>query len=965
MSQGTYGRPMGWSLVLLLAWPLLVWAATPDTFEAVHYQVDVTYDAAAHTLQGVVSCTAIWRGTHPLDELYFFLPPNTLSRPDPREPAAFSDLRYPYGFDAATLTVSSVSDEAQHPLAFALQDDRAVPVGRVPDRALLYVRLPRPYRPGERVQVIIAFATRLPEAKNWGHYRGIVALDGLWYPMLVPLRQGTWVWGLQEFVHAHYTLRLTAAADQQALASVPWTSTTQQHGWQTLAGSAGPLYHLGLSLSTQRHSEEDLTHDPPLRVVVPADDAPEATHLLQTMRLVLAFYRQQLALARRAPWLTVVVHERDLSVPFSAVADNMVFLARDAVRVPTLLYKLPEFVLARGLAQQWWGLRTAYNLRTERWVGEGLSTYIAVRWLESIHGRGRTFLAWKAAWLPNLSFWEQYIDIPYRQLIADRLDQRMTTPVDETPDSQGLRQIYEKKGALVYAMLHDILGDQVFQYFLTLLAEAGDHITSADVRRAAEAVSGRDLHWFFQQWVNERVWLDYAVGRVETAPHPEVSGRTMYSNRVEIRRLGEAIMPLMVRLIARDGTTYDTELDGTAQTAVVTWESAAPLKDVHLDPAHKLPDVQRLNDVYHVPYSVRPLIDFPRLDRYLLYPFVTLDNNYIDGYLPQLHLIALYLDEQAVSVSIGHKEALDELSVEAQLLRNRFPVPGMTSSLSLNDRRGARTVSLETSLLLRESHQQYLTPANRFTLGYNIAFLEQLTEFNGEPVPPDFAPTTGRVHSIVLRYLRDTRIPTPVGAPLSVLAEPLAYGYALRLETEFAARILGSTEPDFQQVRGEVSNYLRLWNQTSLQLRLFGGWSAGTLPLQRKLTLAGIDTVRGYPYRLQFLGDRLLGGTLSLRFPVLSDVRVDFPGRYFGLRSFHIAPFIDSGWVWNRDQSITDVSPRSSAGLRLIVGFGFASLLRFEVVTDLAVPVDERGRREQAGLQAWVRLQSTVGGGVH
>jgi len=26
--------------------------------------------------------------------------------------------------------------------------------------------------------------------------------------------------------------------------------------------------------------------------------------------------------------------------------------------------------------------------------------------------------------------------------------------------------------------------------------------------------------------------------------------------------------------------------------------------------------------------------------------------------------------------------------------------------------------------------------------------------------------------------------------------------------------------------------------------------------------------------------------------------------------------------------------------------------------------VDERGRREQAGLQAWVRLQSTVGGGV-
>src|SRR5215510_14438758 len=262
MSQEIYGRLMRWSFVLLLAWPLLAWAATPDAFDAVRYHVDVTYDTATHTLRGIVSCMAVWRGTYPLDDLYFFLPPNTLSRPDPREPAAFSDLRYPYGFDTATLIVSSVSDEAQQPLAFALHDDRAVPVGRVPDRALLHVRLPRPYHTGERVQVVITFATHLPEAKDWGYYRGIVALDGLWYPMLVPYRRGTWVWGLQEFVHAHYTLRFTAAADQQVLASVPWTSTTQPHGWRTLTGSAGPLYHLGLSLSTQGHSGGSHTRSP-------------------------------------------------------------------------------------------------------------------------------------------------------------------------------------------------------------------------------------------------------------------------------------------------------------------------------------------------------------------------------------------------------------------------------------------------------------------------------------------------------------------------------------------------------------------------------------------------------------------------------------------------------------------------------------------------------------------------------
>lgn len=955
---------MRWSSTLLLLWPLLARAAPPGAFEAVHYDLVVTYDAARHTLQGIATCTAVWRGPQPLVELYFFLPPNTLRRQDPREPAAFSDLRYPHGFEAATLTVSTVHDAAQQPLTFALQDDPAVPVGHVPDQAILHIRLARPYQAGERFHVTIAFTTRVPQAKNWGHYRGTVALDGRWYPMLVPFRQNAWVWGMHEFVHAHYSLRLTTSAEQQVIASVPWTSSVQQQGWQTLAGSGGPLYHLGLSLSAGWHSAQELAHDPPLRVVVPPGDAARAPRLLRTLQHILAFYRQQWALPLQAPLLTLVVHERDLSWPFSAVADNVLFLSRDLARVPDLVHKLPEFFAARSLAQQWWGLRTAHNLRTEHWVGEGLATYMAMRWLERTYGRGRTFIAWKGAWLPNLSFWEQYIEIPYRELVASRLDQRLTTPRNETPDREGLRRLYDKKGALLYAMLHHLLGEQAFQHFLHLLLATASPITGEDVRHAAEAASSRELGWFFRQWVNTRAWLDYAVGQVQTSPHTDTQGRTVYHHRVTIRRLGEAVMPVTVRLVASDGSVHDTTLDGTAPTAVVTWESTAPLSDVHVDPAQQLPDVQRLNNFYHVPYTVRPLIDFPRLDRYLLYPFVTLDNNFIDGYTPRLHLIALYLDEQAAMVSVGRKEALAELSVEAQLLRNRFPSHNMASSLTFSDRQGARTLSLETSLLLHESHQQYLTPANNFSLGYHIAFLERLEAFNGEAVPPTFAPSTGRLHSLVLRYRRDTRIPTPVGAPFNVLAEPLAYGSALRLEAELASELLGGSVDDFQQVRWEASDYRRLWHQTWLQLRLFGGWSAGTVPLQRKFSLAGIDAVRAYPHRLRFLGDRMLGGTVSLRLPVLPDVRLDLPGRYFGLRSFHIGPFLDGGWVWDRHQSLADVSPRVGAGLRLIAGFGFASMARFEIVVDLATPLDERGQREEAALQFWVRLQSTVGGGL-
>ncbi len=953
--------------VLCLMWSLPGWAMVHDAFHAVQYNLDVTYDAAARTIRGHVSMNAIWRGPQALTAVYFFLPPNTLSRRDPREPAVFSDLRYALGFDAARLTVHQVTDNTQQPLSFQLQDDHAVPVGRVPDQSVLRITLPQPYHSGEHLQITIAFTTRLPEVKNWGTYRGTVALDGLWYPMLVPFRQGKWLWGLREFVHADYTLTLTTDMHQQAVASVPWLKRTEHAGMQTLSGHAGPLYHLGLSSRAVWHSEDDLAHTPALRVLVPPGDASRAAHLLQTLRTVLAFYHEEFGLALPTSIFTLVVHERDQSWPFGAIADNLLFLSRDLVRVPSLARKLVEYHVTRGLAQQWWGLRTAYNLHTQRWIGEGLATYFALRWLDDQYGGGRNFLTWKGSVLPNFAYREQNVEVPYRRLAVDNNDQGMLTPLDETRDRLGLRFVREKKGALVYAMLHDLIGAAAFRDFLHGLAAGarGTLVTTQEVRQAAEAASGRKLEWFFQQWVRQRAQLDYAVGRVEFTAQTDASGRTVYVNRAEVRRLGEAVMPLTVRLLASDGGVHEVQVSGMARSETVVWEHTAPLRDVQIDPEARLPDVQRLNNVSHFPYSVRPLIDFPRLDRYLLYPFVSLENNFIDGYTPRLHFTAQYLDDQAVSVSLGYKETPEEVSVEGQFVRNRFPHRKMISGLVFTDRLSARTLSLETSLLLPESHQQQPIPANRFTLAYRISFLLRLEEFNGETVPEDFASSTGRFHSVVFGYQRDTRVPPVFGAPEGVLPESFALGYAVRLELELASELLGSTEPDFQQIRGEASAFVRLWNQTWSQLRLFGGWSAGTLPLQRQLTLSGIDTVRGYPYRLRFLGDRLLGGTLGLRLPLLRDIRLDTLGRFFGLRSVHLSPFVDGGWIWDDGESITDVSMRSSVGLRLILGMGFVSMLRFEVAIDVAHPVDERGREEDEGVEVWIRLQSTRRGGLH
>jgi len=66
-------------------------------------------------------------------------------------------------------------------------------------------------------------------------------------------------------------------------------------------------------------------------------------------------------------------------------------------------------------------------------------------------------------------------------------------------------------------------------------------------------------------------------------------------------------------------------------------------------------------------------------------------------------------------------------------------------------------------------------------------------------------------------------------------------------------------------------------------------------------------------------------------------------------------PLSYGGWVWTTTR-VRDVSLRLTLVSRLIAGSA-CLLVALEVVTDLAVPLDARGRREEAGLQAWVRLQ--------
>ncbi|MGZ8456776.1 MAG: M1 family metallopeptidase [Gemmatirosa sp.] len=76
------------------------------------------------------------------------------------------------------------------------------------------------------------------------------------------------------------------------------------------------------------------------------------------------------------------------------------------------------------------------------------------------------------------------------------------------------------RAELMYATLRDAIGDDAFARFLRdyYARWANRHVDEAAMRASAERASGRDLGWFFEQWVHRVGVVDYALRDVSVTP---------------------------------------------------------------------------------------------------------------------------------------------------------------------------------------------------------------------------------------------------------------------------------------------------------------------------------------------------------------------------------------------------------------------------------------------------------------
>jgi len=152
-------------------------------------------------------------------------------------------------------------------------------------------------------------------------------------------------------------------------------------------------------------------------------------------------------------------------------------------------------VSVHELAHQWFGDMITCETWQHGWLNEGFATYCEALWEE--HTRG----------------FQGYLDHIHsnRYLWGGTLFLE-----DDTDPFKIFITIIYSKGAYLLHMLRGVLGDSVFFKCLYEYANHPDlrynHATTEDFQKVCETVSGKDLEFFFDQWVYDEYYPKYEFG---------------------------------------------------------------------------------------------------------------------------------------------------------------------------------------------------------------------------------------------------------------------------------------------------------------------------------------------------------------------------------------------------------------------------------------------------------------------
>ena len=472
------------------------------------------------------------------------------------------------------------------------------------------------------------------------------------------------------------------------------------------------------------------------------------------------------------------------------------------------------------------------------------------------------------------------------------------------------------RGDMMYGMLRDILGDSVFTAFLHdyYARWKFKHVDERAMEASAERVSGRDLGWFFAQWVHHTGLVDYALSGVETRRDGGA-----WVTRAGLVRRGEFRHPMPVGARTAGGWTI-ARGDAARDGQWVEIRTAERPSDVRVDPLHSTEDWDRRNDAH----AAVPALD-ERVTMYVFdWPFLAQADR--DRNLAAVGPRLWYTGPGGVTGAVRFRSSY--------AAENGVAWDQREIGIALSSRVPAGAPGIERL-------QGWLTLGNpsvpfaaRSPAGAGvgawfldgIAKVELAQSWNLSPFFYSNGPQRRvRVALDVTLPYDDRWIDSARWEPATVYDANAEYAWSSRKPGTLAARVKGfagffrenSTErtQGFARIEGEIAHTGSFGAHTRLThaLRLFAGASHDA-PVQRSIGLASLDATDTYT-------DDFLRGRHALF--ARSDVHYLVPGGA-GLRGYSPLLRVDRAAALNGELAAEVVRARAQPMVPAVQLVGFA-----------------------------------------
>lgn len=219
-------------------------------------------------------------------------------------------------------------------------------------------------------------------------------------------------------------------------------------------------------------------------------------------------------------------------------------------------------LVSHELAHSWFGNLVTTKDWSNLWLNEGFATFLEAVYREHLNGRK--------------DYMRKVLEDASGYMIEDSLTgigsrHALSRPNPPTDDSLFDTTTYKKGGAVIHTLREEI-GDAAFWKAINIYLNRHKfaNVVTSDLKTAMEEASGKDLDWFFEQWVYKAGFPTLQIQRSYNAPKKTLTLTVSQTQKVDEITPEFFILPMEVEIKTAKGIkTEKIEINQRSQTFTI------------------------------------------------------------------------------------------------------------------------------------------------------------------------------------------------------------------------------------------------------------------------------------------------------------------------------------------------------------------------------------------------------------